>query len=60
MPRHRNPTYKICESSRRKKRLIAGRRPDRKPAYVDAIEAAGEVGFDMALNTNAVLLTEET
>ena len=43
-----------------KSALIAGEgEPTANPAYVDAIEAAGEVGFDMALNTNAVLLTEE-
>ena len=32
--------------------------PTINPAYVDAIEVAGEVGMDMALNSNAILFNE--
>ena len=43
-----------------KSALLAGEgEPTLNPAYVDAIELAGEVGLDMALNTNAVTMTEE-
>lgn len=43
-----------------KSALIAGEgEPTANPAYVKAIETAGEVGLDMALNTNAVNLKEE-
>jgi len=43
-----------------KSALIAGEgEPTANPAYVKAIETAGEVGLDMALNTNAVNLTED-
>jgi len=42
-----------------KSALLAGEgEPTLNPAYVDAIELAGEVGLDMALNTNAVTMTE--
>jgi len=43
-----------------KSALLAGEgEPTLNPAYVEAIEVAGEVGLDMALNTNAVTMTEE-
>lgn len=43
-----------------KSALIAGEgEPTVNKAYVRAFEIAGEIGFDMALNTNAVLITEE-
>jgi len=43
-----------------KSALIAGEgEPTANPAYVEAIETAGEVGLDMALNTNAVNFKED-
>ena len=43
-----------------KSALIAGEgEPTANPAYIKAIETAGEVGLDMALNTNAVNLTDD-
>lgn len=42
-----------------KSALIAGEgEPTANPAYVTAIETAGEVGLDMALNTNAINIKE--
>ncbi len=40
--------------------LIAGEgEPTANPAYVETIEAAGEAGLDVALNTNAVRLDDD-
>ena len=43
-----------------KSTLIAGEgEPTINPAYIDAIEACGDVGLDCALNTNAVKMNEK-
>lgn len=43
-----------------KSALLAGEgEPTANKAYIKAIEVAGEIGFDIALNTNAVLFNED-